>query len=112
MGTLYLHNDIFLADVIGYDWLNLLKFIPQKNKILGTALFFVVHIPSASISYKFSSSLAKYQVILGGDCKAAPSEWVSARHGYHGLEGFDEHLGETRLSSPRYFRCPLINGAV
>jgi len=33
MGMLYLHNDIFLTDIIGYDRLNIIKFIPQ-NEIL------------------------------------------------------------------------------
>jgi len=26
------HNDIFLTDIIGYVWLNLVKLIPQKLK--------------------------------------------------------------------------------
>jgi len=34
---LYLHNDIFLTDIIGYDRLNSVKFIPP-NEILGTPL--------------------------------------------------------------------------
>ena len=33
---LYMHNDIFLTDIVGYDQL---KFIPlEKNEILGTPL--------------------------------------------------------------------------
>jgi len=35
MSMLYLHNDIFLTDIIDYDRLNLVKFKPQYE-ILGT----------------------------------------------------------------------------
>ena len=35
MDMLYVHNDIFLTDITGYDRLNLVKFIPQ-NEVLGT----------------------------------------------------------------------------
>jgi len=31
MAMLYLHNDIFLTDIIGYDRLNSVKFIPQMK---------------------------------------------------------------------------------
>jgi len=38
MDVLYLHNNIFLTDIIGYDRLNLVEFIPPQNEILGTIL--------------------------------------------------------------------------
>ena len=35
---LHLHNDIFLTDIIVYDRLNLVTFIPPKDEILGAPL--------------------------------------------------------------------------
>ena len=38
MGMLYLHNDIFLTDLIGYDQLKFGLIFTLKWKILGTSL--------------------------------------------------------------------------